>query len=104
MRIIRERGEKAPDSELLTPDQWDTLLKIKSKVGRHREYHYLWQKQIYKKIQRIKADERSNSCDHQKLERTKSIRNENHISYGPYLTTFLPKIEHRTIIDWKNSK
>ena len=52
--VLRQAGERAPDCDRLTEEQWDYLMTIPTSTARRRHYSFLWLKQMYKFNERVR--------------------------------------------------
>ena len=102
--LLKQEGQRVPDVDLLTPDQWEYILASKSRRTRIKAYQFMWLKQTYKKYEKVEKEEHRAEIARIKEERTEAIEGNNHIVYGLFRNSFTLKVNHRTKNRWKNNK
>lgn len=104
MEVMRQEGRKVPTPEKIKEENWQHLLKLRSRNQRRQYYLYLWNIEMSKESQRIKKEQKRIEVAKRKEELTQANAENDHLVYGLFHNTMFLRIYDSTMDHWHNNK
>lgn len=93
-----------PNPETMTPEQWEHLLTLKTKVSREVYLEFLNSKQLHKEKEKVVKELRAENREKLYVQKTEDINNNKHIVYGLHRNSLFMRIGPQTLKRWANRR